>query len=154
VIINNNLNVLVGFYLYSPRVISRISLRESGRQGGGRGEGEGREGREERGGRGACVQVVYLWIHVNHFSITFVLKQQSSLVICNHLKVRCGVGGGGLGLPVVKAEIRGAREEAFLALEVGLEILGFEAVCVVDVSADFLAFVVFISYENDGLTNE
>mmetsp|Transcript_12412 Transcript_12412/g.22596 ORF Transcript_12412/g.22596 Transcript_12412/m.22596 type:complete len:225 (+) Transcript_12412:100-774(+) len=87
-------------------------------------------------------------VNVNNFSISLVLEQQAGLVVRDHLEVGRGVGGRGLGLPVVVAQVAGLGHELLPPLKVRLEVLRLQPQGVVDVAGDFLSFRILVSYED------
>ena len=91
----------------------------------------------------------YIGVHVENFSIPFVFKQDTFDALSNHLVVWCVVGSDLLVFPVIKAQISWLWQKLFLAGEVGLKVLGFEPMSVVNVSRYFLVFGVFVPYEDD-----
>ncbi len=90
-------------------------------------------------------------IDVQNLPVALVLKQNALDTFGNDLVVGRIVGGDHLVLPVVEAQVRGSWQQLFLAAEIRLKVLGFEAVRVVNVARYFLAFLVCIAYENDRL---
>ena len=82
---------------------------------------------------------LYVRVHVYHLPIPLVAEEQPRLPAPRvHLEVGTVVGGADSGLPVVVAEVGGLGQQLHLALEDGLEVLGLEAVGVVDVAGNLL----------------
>lgn len=96
-------------------------------------------------------QKLYLGIHVDNLSISFVFKLNARLVISNDLKVGRVVGRTGLSLPIVKAQVRCTGEEEFSSIKIRIKVFGFESMSKVDVSADLLALAVERPNEDDCL---
>ena len=65
-----------------------------------------------------------LGVHVHDLAVALVLEQQALRTVGDDLVVRGAVGGGHVCFPVEIAQVRGLRQQSFLALEHGCEVLG------------------------------
>ena len=88
-------------------------------------------------------------IDVDEFAIPLVLEQKPDLAVRDHLEVGRRVGRRRLRLPVVKAQVRGFRKQALLALKHHVEVLRLKPMRKVDVARDLLALGVLVTDEDD-----
>jgi hypothetical protein len=48
---------------------------------------------------------ILFWVHIDDLTISFVLKQQASVIVCQYLEVGAAVTGTDLCLPVVERQV-------------------------------------------------
>ena len=110
---------------------------------------------------------IYFWININDLPIALVLEQNPRLIIRNYLgqkknqhsttlqspsmkiiiliintnlKIRCGITCTCLSLPIIKTHITRPWHQGACAGKVWLKIFCFQTMCIVDITAYFLAF--------------
>lgn len=95
---------------------------------------------------------LYVWIHIYHLPVPLVPEKQPGLAASRvHLEVWTIVGCAYSRLPVVVAEVSGLWKKLHFSLENWPEILGFEAMGIVDIAGDLLLFAWdFHSEEDNG----
>ncbi len=108
--------------------------------------------RREHLSSGNVLVQLYVWIHVNYFSVSLVSEQKPRFTTaCVYLEVWRIVGSTNSCFPVVVTQVCRFWEEFYFSLKNWFEILSFESVSIVDVTWDFSFFGWILDSEvNDG----
>jgi hypothetical protein len=91
---------------------------------------------------------IFSGIDINNFSITFVSEEETCLRVSVNSEIRWFKKRAILSLPIIVWEVSLSGKEYFLAFKIESEIVSFQAMSKVNVTAD-LIFAIFVISDKD-----